>query len=198
MCYYDGGDDQRDVTFTYRCKDAYGIPQVTQAEHITKYSIDLSGPAGCAVVAGLSYGSLTLILGGVAIVVYLAGGIFYNHRYREVPLGVGAIPQWAYWKQLPGLVRDGCKFSYAEASYLYGRWSGRNRRRRALAVEAGAEGGGRRRRGLRRLLRHRRRGGLRRGSRRPPRSRRRRSPPRRRAPASAKKWAPTTTQTRKR
>ena len=149
MCYYTGGDDGRDVTFNYRCHDAYGVPQVTQGEHITKYTIDMAGPGGCARVAGLSIGSLTLILSGVAAFVYIAAGIFYNHRYREVPLGVGAIPQWAYWKQLPGLVRDGCKFSYAEASYLYGRWSGRNvggahspLKQGLKAADADAEGSG--------------------------------------------------------
>ena len=148
MCYT-GGDDGRDVTFNYRCHDAYGVPQVTQGEHITKYTIDMAGPGGCARVAGLSIGSLTLILSGVAAFVYIAAGIFYNHRYREVPLGVGAIPQWAYWKQLPGLVRDGCKFSYAEASYLYGRWSGRNvggahspLKQGLKAADADAEGSG--------------------------------------------------------
>ena len=122
---------------------------MTQGEHITKYTIDMAGPGGCARVAGLSIGSLTLILSGVAAFVYIAAGIFYNHRYREVPLGVGAIPQWSYWKQLPGLVRDGCKFSYAEASYLYGRWSGRNvggahspLKQGLKAADADAEGSG--------------------------------------------------------
>ena len=91
MCYYTGGDDGRDVTFNYRCHDAYGVPQVTQGEHITKYTIDMAGPGGCARVAGLSIGSLTLILSGVAAFVYIAAGIFYNHRYREVPLGVGEV-----------------------------------------------------------------------------------------------------------
>ena len=154
MCYYTGGDDGRDVTFNYRCHDAYGVPQVTQGEHITKYTIDMAGPGGCARVAGLSIGSLTLILSGVAIFVYIAGGIFYNHRYREMPVvraarprspartrfarahppggaalrsqGVEAIPLWSYWKQLPGLVYDGCKFSYEQSKEAYEKWNNRH------------------------------------------------------------------------
>ena len=149
---YQGGDGGRSFDITLSCAPTLTPPTATDDGNL-KYGIAFGAPAICAGASGgrtgLSYGSLTLILSGVAIFVYIAGGIFYNHRYREVPLGVGAIPQWAYWKQLPGLVRDGCKFSYAEASYLYGRWSGRNvggahspLKQGLKAADADAEGSG--------------------------------------------------------
>ena len=149
---YQGGDGGRSFDITLSCAPTLTPPTATDDGNL-KYGIAFGAPAICAGASGgrtgLSYGSLTLILSGVAAFVYIAAGIFYNHRYREVPLGVGAIPQWAYWKQLPGLVRDGCKFSYAEASYLYGRWSGRNvggahspLKQGLKAADADAEGSG--------------------------------------------------------
>ena len=91
----------------------------------TTYAIDLPGPAGCGVPiggggggGGLSWGSLFCILLSVAIVVYLGGGIAYNYKYNELT-GVEAVPQIEYWQQLPGLVKDGCKFSYEQSKKAY-------------------------------------------------------------------------------
>ena len=46
---------------------------------------------------------------------YLAIGSFVNYKYREMR-GVQMVPQLEYWKQLPGLVKDGCLFSKEQAS----------------------------------------------------------------------------------
>jgi len=82
------------------------------------YSIRLKASAACPITpippAPLSGGWLFIILFGVAIVVYLGVGVFYNHRYREMH-GMDLIPQWQYWQQLPGLVKDGCSFSYKQS-----------------------------------------------------------------------------------
>ena len=59
----------------------------------------------------LSWGSLSLILTAVGLVLYIAGGVAYNVKIGERRATVDeAFPHWAYWKQLPGLVYDGFIF----------------------------------------------------------------------------------------
>ena len=154
---YQGGDGGRSFDITLSCAPTLTPPTATDDGNL-KYGIAFGAPAICAGASGgrtgLSYGSLTLILSGVAIFVYIAGGIFYNHRYREMPVvraarprvpararlarahppgggalrsqGLEAIPLWSYWKQLPGLVYDGCKFSYEQSKEAYEKWNNRH------------------------------------------------------------------------
>ena len=61
------------------------------------YTIRLKASAACPITPipppPLSGGSLFLILFGVAAVVYLGAGAFYNYRVRELR-GMDIIPQW--------------------------------------------------------------------------------------------------------
>ena len=86
------------------------------------YTIRVSGAAMCAAAytPPLSWGSLSLILTAVGLVLYIAGGVAYNVKIGERRATVDeAFPHWAYWKQLPGLVKDGCAFSWEEAQKAY-------------------------------------------------------------------------------
>jgi len=40
---------------------------------------------------------------------------YYNYKYKELR-GTEAVPQIEYWRQLPGLVKDGCKFSWQQTN----------------------------------------------------------------------------------
>jgi hypothetical protein len=77
------------------------------------YQIVLGGDAACAIgPKPLSWGWWTVIFTGVAFVGYFGGGSFYNRRQGQE--GLDAIPQWAYWQQLPGLLKDGNHFFWVE------------------------------------------------------------------------------------
>jgi len=117
QCTYSGGDQSRQVTFIYT--EGPLAPPAAQETQYPQYTVTFTGPLssdGDAAAGGLSGGSLFLILFlGVALPVYLGGGWYYNHKYKELQ-GVEAVPQIEYWRQLPGLVKDGCIFSYKETN----------------------------------------------------------------------------------
>jgi len=86
------------------------------------YTIRVSGAAMCAAAytPPLSWGSLSLILTAVGLVLYIAGGVAYNVKIGERRATVDeAFPHWAYWKQLPGLVYDGFIFSFVQTQKAY-------------------------------------------------------------------------------
>ena len=86
------------------------------------YALSISGSVSCGVVyvPPLSWGSLTVIFFVVGWVLYIAGGVAYNVKVRErKPTLATAFPHWHLWKQLPGLVKDGCAFSWEEAQKAY-------------------------------------------------------------------------------
>eukprot|EP00004_Rigifila_ramosa_P018408 TRINITY_DN4579_c0_g1_i1.p1 TRINITY_DN4579_c0_g1~~TRINITY_DN4579_c0_g1_i1.p1 ORF type:complete len:262 (-),score=67.00 TRINITY_DN4579_c0_g1_i1:141-881(-) len=59
---------------------------------------------------GLSGGSVFLIIFFVGGFVYLAGGYLYKNK-KEGAQGTEAIPNIDFWRELPGLVKDGCSFT---------------------------------------------------------------------------------------
>lgn len=47
-------------------------------------------------------------------------GVLINVKVRQTKLTLkDAFPHWHYWKQLPGLVKDGCAFSFDVAQKTY-------------------------------------------------------------------------------
>jgi len=119
----DGGTGKRSVTMTYTCAAEHLAPTAAQLPNSNAYAINFEGPAACAVVSktvvnGLSGGSIFLICLAVTVFLYLGGGITYNYKYRELR-GIEVVPQIDYWKQLPGLVYDGCKFSAHHTARIY-------------------------------------------------------------------------------
>jgi len=116
-CSYTGGDQSRTLTIIYN--DGVLAPPVPKEVAFPQYQITFTGPITGGPIAdggpsGLSWGWLTIILFfTVFLPVYLGGGYYYNYKYKE-KRGKDAIPQIEYWQQVPGLVWDGCKFSYAQ------------------------------------------------------------------------------------
>jgi len=121
-CSYTGGSDGRTVDVSYMCdKVKYGVPAAAQVEgQDTAYTITFAGPAACPILSGggMSGGTLFLILFPVAIVLYLGIGMGYNYKVREIR-GIEMIPQLEYWKQVPGLVKDGCIFFWQQSVAAY-------------------------------------------------------------------------------
>lgn len=59
---------------------------------------------------GLSWGWFFLICISVALFLYLSIGIFYNFKKLGVT-GIEAIPNVDFWRDVPGLTKDGIAFS---------------------------------------------------------------------------------------
>lgn len=121
QCHYTKGYQGRDVLFVYTCAPTMGTPTARGGAGSLSYVISFAGPGACSAGpsgpssggGGLSWGSLFLILAPIFIGLYIGAGYYYNYKYKELR-GVQAIPQIEYWKELPGLVKDGCIFSYQQ------------------------------------------------------------------------------------
>ena len=118
-CKYTGGmgTPPRSVDINYVCDPDVPVPHAaaSQVPSTMHYDITVTGVAMCGAVytPPLSWGSMTLILFTVAAVCYVGGGALYNVKVRERrPTIEEAFPQWAAWRELPGLVKDGCAFSW--------------------------------------------------------------------------------------
>ncbi|KNC55432.1 uncharacterized protein AMSG_11094 [Thecamonas trahens ATCC 50062] len=71
-----------------------------------KFSYD-----GYAACSGLSLGSIILIIALVLSVVYLIAGMAWQYKKGERGV-VGLLPHKSFWASIPGLIKDGCAFTY--------------------------------------------------------------------------------------
>ena len=122
QCDFDGGDGGRTMSIIYLCSPTVAQPTAAQAgsspgggDH---YVVTFTGPSACSGGggggAGGGWGKTFLILFPVFTGLYFAGGFAYNYKYKELT-GAEAVPQIEYWRELPGLVKEGCHFSYDHA-----------------------------------------------------------------------------------
>ena len=87
---------------------------------ITKCNLEFSikSPAGCRIGYGSGTGRKSeIILFWIVIVflIYAVAGYIYNSKYKGKN-GIEAFPNLEFWKELPGLVKDGIKFSCEKMS----------------------------------------------------------------------------------
>lgn len=66
---------------------------------------------GSGAKGGLSGGWIFIIILVVVTFVYCAGGVAFM-RYRRGAVGMEMVPNIGFWRELPGLVKDGCRFSF--------------------------------------------------------------------------------------
>jgi hypothetical protein len=102
-----------------------GSPQVTSGtvsmDDCTGF-FTIKAAAGCGkkvkyeptssedVGGGIGAGGIILILLCVGVVVYLVAGGLFNWKMRGATTVVEAIPQYEFWRSVPGLVKDGVLF----------------------------------------------------------------------------------------
>lgn len=77
------------------------------------------GDGGKASKKGLSGGWIFVIILLVAFSVYFIVGILFN-RCRGGKTGTEMVPNIAFWRDLPSLVKDGCSYSLAKSKGLCG------------------------------------------------------------------------------
>ncbi|XP_069114654.1 uncharacterized protein [Argopecten irradians] len=70
------------------------------------------GPGGQVTVeAGISAGTVLCIIAIVGIVVYVGAGMAYM-RVKKQATGTGMVPHKDFWTAIPGLIKEGCVFTY--------------------------------------------------------------------------------------
>jgi len=71
----------------------------------------------------LSLGSTFLVILFVLVVGYLIVGILWN-KYRNGKEGLDLVPHLEFWRESPGLAKDGIQYTYAKAKELIAKWRG--------------------------------------------------------------------------
>lgn len=80
-----------------------------------------SGGGGSDDDGGLAGGWIFIIVLFSVTIVYFAAGFAFNKWYRKEEGIQNQIPQYDFWVSLPGLVKDGCVYSYRKTMSLVGR-----------------------------------------------------------------------------
>lgn len=122
LCWIRGLQTMRTAHIYFRCDVPSKDPDrffVHEDTETCTFTIQVDG-MGCPVSgpgAGLSGAwvfNLCVLLGAVC---YLAGGYLYNSK-RHGLSGCEALPHRDLWRELPGLVKDGCIYSWETAKRL--------------------------------------------------------------------------------
>jgi hypothetical protein len=75
-----------------------------------KESMSSGGDTG----SGISWGTIVLIGMGLVLVLYCGLGVYLNSKKDENTGYSEAIPNLEFWRELPGLVAEGCSFTYTK------------------------------------------------------------------------------------
>jgi hypothetical protein len=113
-CRYSGGTGQRALELDFHCAKAAAPPSVAQLGSTLNYQAVFTDPSVCKSVprTGMTGGGTFVLLFCLFSMFYCIGGSYYNMRMNGMTFSTDVIPQIDYWRQLPGLVRDGCAFSW--------------------------------------------------------------------------------------
>jgi len=104
---------------------------------VSHYTFVLAAAEGCSTekpflmtnIGGhsISLGSIFLIIVSVVTFIYCTVGMFYKYKKLGVS-GLEAVPNIEFWRDLPGLVKDGLVYTFSKI--------------RACAAPGGSSGGG--------------------------------------------------------
>jgi len=127
LCYPQGRPITRTVNVQFTCKQGGTTDttfQVSEDVQSCTFLIILNTPASCpggpppppphnpAGSGGLGGGSIVLIGVLVVVILYVAVGCVYRRQKAGATNWKEACPQNQFWCALPGLVKDGCKYSF--------------------------------------------------------------------------------------
>lgn len=132
----------RSVTMSVECDhsvDGLGEFSEVKKEATCNTIFTFSSRYGCP-ADGLSVGSKLLITFFVLLFVYVAGGYAYEYKVRE-KRGLDALPNLEFWRELPGLVRDGAIYGFERLKDCYAAAAGRGEGGR-LPTPSYTKGGG--------------------------------------------------------
>jgi len=117
-CYIFGVKKDRTALINFQCStvDAKTFT-ITEDTSTCIFTINVQSPKACPGGGGsgggssdaLSGGSVFLIIFFVGAFVYVAGGCLYKH-VKQGTSGVESCPNIDFWRDLPGLIKDGFSF----------------------------------------------------------------------------------------
>jgi len=118
LCYIAGQPRTRTVNVLFPCSGSTesGVT-VTEDETTCTFAVTLKtdkscpgGGGGGGSGGGMSGGTIFIILALSLTLVYIAAGCLYKNR-KQGAHGIEACPQYEFWKDVPGLVKDGFRFT---------------------------------------------------------------------------------------
>jgi len=102
-------------TITFVCDELVGdgTPVFEQMSGSCTYSLKWTTTHACSQKpggsGGLSIGSILCIIFFVSFFVYIAAGMVYKNK-KFGATGTDMVPNIEFWRELPGLFKDGCRF----------------------------------------------------------------------------------------
>jgi len=128
ICWIAGRQQTRTVNVVFRCNTVTEESLAVFEEQTTcTFTITLKakqgcpgggpppppppGPDGPSSSGGLSGGWVFVIILLVGGVVYIGAGCLWGYKKKQVT-GVEAFPHIAFWRDLPALCKDGCRWTY--------------------------------------------------------------------------------------
>jgi len=118
---YASGSTKPTTVLTFICQDASAPTYDVKSADGKTWKISITAKAACphASGGGLSGGWVFVIFVLVATTVYVMGGCLYKH-YRVGTQGMESCPNIDFWRKLPGLVKDGCRYFIGKCRQLVG------------------------------------------------------------------------------
>jgi len=121
MCWRPGQPITRVVNVQFVCKQGFGTNKTFSIDEDSDTCIftmqlttDQACPPGPADAGGLSGGSAFLIILLVVVILYVVGGCIYMRKRKGTQGMKESCPNNAFWFGLPGLVKDGCLFTFGK------------------------------------------------------------------------------------
>jgi len=114
-CYMNAKNNDRVVLMKFFCQSGGGKPDTfnlvefpTCTFTVTYYS-DAGCPLSSSGSGGISGGSVFLIMVAIALPLYILIGCIYKSKAQGTA-GMESCPNIEFWRDLPGLIKDGFKF----------------------------------------------------------------------------------------
>ncbi|XP_072015464.1 uncharacterized protein [Amphiura filiformis] len=112
----ESGDDIITLTVVFTCSEVGTDAMTVKAASPSSYQYEVTSPYSCLMEPeknqdqGLSAGSILCIIFSLAVVVYLVGGFIFSSLVQKKS-GREAIPNYGFWIEVPGLIKEGATFS---------------------------------------------------------------------------------------
>jgi hypothetical protein len=119
-CYIWGQWVDRTAIIHLRCGESTSDTFTIAEDSSCTFTIDLTSPYACAGSGGggggdsddLSGGSVFMIIFVVVAFVYIVGGCVFK-TVKQGTSGIESCPNIEFWRDLPGLLKDGFRFTFS-------------------------------------------------------------------------------------
>jgi hypothetical protein len=125
-----GSPDARTVRYQFLCDPSAGTGQPVQVyeslaasrcDYTAQWSTSFACPGGGGGAGGGlfgGHGTMLTVVFFLCAAAYFGGGTYYRVTKAGIPLGVEAVPNIDFWRELPSLVKDGIQFTVAKTKWF--------------------------------------------------------------------------------